>query len=222
MAVASGTRPAYPSSALASAKNAIAGCDWKITSVGVSSPVVHVKYHVPPDLEIAPAWYKGRTSGWEVYWIGGRGDEWVESAPAAHLHYVSTQNDRLRKEVKPLVRLLKAWKYNVGAPVSSFYLEMRTAEHAAGETVIVYEIDLRQVMHKIVTASARDMNDPARIVGRIPACSSDEKRRTTIGLLNSAIAALQTAEAARDKGDRTAYWLGMRSVFGDHYPWPTW
>jgi hypothetical protein len=222
MAVASGSRPLYPSSALTAAKNAISGCDWKITSVAVSSPVVQVQYYTPPNFEVAPAWYKGATAGWDVYWIGGRGDEWVESAPSAHLDYVNRQNDRLTKKLKPLVRLLKAWKYHVGAPVSSFYLEMRAAEHASGEQLIIYEIDLPSVMRKIANASARDMNDPAHIVGRIPACSSDERRRTTIRLLNSAAASLDKAESARKRGDQAEYWIAMRDVFGEDYPWPTW
>jgi len=157
-----------------------------------------------------------------VYWIAGRGDEWVLSAPGAHLAYVNRQNDRLGKKVKPLVRLVKAWKHNVGAPVSSFYLEMRTAEYAAKETVIVYDVDLVRVMNVIVDADARDMNDPAHIVGRIPACASDEKRRRTMGMLSTAISELRAADAAKAVGDRHAYWLAMRSVFGSSYPWPTW
>ena len=222
MAVATGSRPAYPSSALTAAKNAINGCDSKITKVGTSSPVVQVTYYSPPNLEIAPAWYKSKTGGFEVYWIGGRADEWVESAPAAHLAYVNRQNDRLGRKVKPLVRLLKAWKHHVGAPVSSFYLEMRAAQHAAGESIIVYELDLPSVMRTIVAADARDMNDPEHIVSRIPACSSDDKRRQTVRLLNSAIASLAAANAARERGDRSAYWQAMYAVFGSDYPYPTW
>ena len=158
-----------------------------------------------------------------MYWIAGRGDEWVLSAPGAHLAYVNKQNDRLSKKVKPLIRLLKAWKHNVGAPVSSFYLEMRTAEYAAGETVIIYDIDLRSVMNAIVAADARDMTDPAHIVGRIPACASDEKRRSTPSrLLNAAISELRAADAAKTAGDRYGYWQAMRNVFGTDYSWPTW
>jgi hypothetical protein len=222
MAVATGRRPLWPSSALAAAKTAVTGCDWKITGVRVSSPVIGITYHSQPHFEIAPAWYMGQVSGFSVYWIAGRGDEWVHSAPGAHLAYVNRQNGRLGKKVKPLVRLLKAWKHNVAAPVSSFYLEMRTAEYAAGEAVIVYDIGLHRVMSAIVTAGARDMNDPAHIVGRIPACASDEKRRRTLGLLATAIRDIHAADAARAAGDRRGYWLAMRQVFGSDYPWPAW
>jgi hypothetical protein len=223
MAVASGTRPRWPSSALEAAKTAVKGCDWwKIKEVRVSSPIIAITYYSQPNFEVAPAWYKERLNGAAVYWIAGRGDEWVLSAPGAHLDYVNTQNDRLGKKVKPLIRLMKAWKYNVGAPVSSFYLEMRTAEYAAGETMIIYDIDLPRVMKAIVAAEARDMNDPERIVGRIPACASDEKRRSTLEKLRTAITALSEASEAKTRSDQTAYWAAMRKVFGADYPWPAW
>ena len=58
MAVATGSRPFWPSSALATAKEAVKGCDWKISDVRVSSPIIAITYYSQPDLEIAPAWYK--------------------------------------------------------------------------------------------------------------------------------------------------------------------
>jgi hypothetical protein len=222
MAVATGRRPFWPSSALTAARSAVKGCDWKITDVRVSSPVIGITYYSRPHFEVAPAWYKEQVNGHRVYWIGGRKDEWVLSAPGAHLAYVNRQNDRLGKRVKPLVRLLKAWKHNVDAPVSSFYLEIRTAEYAAGESVIIYDIDLRRVMNAILAAGARDMNDPAHIVGRIPACASWEKRHRTLALLKTAVSDLNDADAARTAGDRRGYWRAMVKVFGSGYPWPAW
>jgi hypothetical protein len=222
MAVATGKRPFFPSSALIAAKTAVKECDWKIASVCVSSPVIAVKYHTQPHFEVAPGWYKEQVSGWNVYWIAGRKDEWVLSAPNAHLSYVNKQNERLNKKLKPLIRLLKAWKYNTDAPVSSFYLEVRAAEYAAREDVIIFDIDLVRVMNVVEAAEARSMNDPAGIVGRIPACASGEKRRRTLTLLRSAVSDLRTAEAARLAGNRTEYWLAMRKVFGPDYPWPRW
>jgi hypothetical protein len=222
MAVATSSRPMYPSSGLATAKAAIKGSDWKISDVGVSSPVVQIRYYTPPHFEIAPAWFKETKSGYQVFWIAGRGDEWVLSAPAAHLAYVNTQNDRLSKRVKPLVRLLKAWKYNVGAPVSSFYVEMRAAHYASGESSIVYDIDLRECFRQMINVDLCDMNDPKGIAGRIPACSSDEKRRRTKRLTEAALTNLERADAAKARGARTDYWGAMYDVFGSDYPWPTW
>ena len=222
MAWAISPRPSLPSSALRAAKAAVGGCDWKINAVAVSSPVVQITYHSPPRIEVAPAWYKNDVRGHRVFWIAGRGDDWVLSAPQAHLAYVNRQNDRLGKKVKPLVRLMKAWKLHAAAPVSSFYLEMRTAEHAAAESTILYSIDLLSVFRKMIRAEFRDMNDPEQVVGRIPACASDEKRRLTLRQAGKALADLERADAAERAGDQTAYWLAMTAVFGNSFPWPDW
>lgn len=66
MAVATGKRPVWPSNALAAAKTAVNGCDWKITNVRVSSPVIAVTYYRQPHFEVALAWYKEQVSGWNV------------------------------------------------------------------------------------------------------------------------------------------------------------
>ena len=99
---------------------------------------------------------------------------------------------------------------------------MRAAEYAAREAVIILEYDLIRVLSAIIAAEARSMNDPARIVGRIPACASREKRQQTLTLLRTAVSDLSTAEVARLAGNRSSYWLAMRKVFGSDYPWPTW
>ena len=54
MSWCSGSRPEYPSSALRQAKDAISGCDWRITDLSVSSPVVKVEFATEPKFEIAP------------------------------------------------------------------------------------------------------------------------------------------------------------------------
>lgn len=222
MAWASGTRPTLSSSALRRAKEIIRAADWRIHEVSVSSPVVAVRYGTMPHFEIVPAWWHSKSGQYNVFTIPGRMDEWVLSCPAAHLDYVNRQNNRLAKKVKPLIRLLKAWKQHVGAPISSFYLEMRTAEHCAAEKSLYYYIDLPSVMRSIIRMEARDMNDPQRIVGRIPACASDDKRRTSLRLLRSAVQSLELASDAMKAGDKSEYWKAMYDVYGVDFPYPTW
>ena len=222
MAVATGNRPMRPSTALTNARLAIASADWRITGTSVSSPIVAVSYLKPPNFEIAPAWFEQRIKGYDVYSIGGRGDEWVQSAPQAHLDYVNQQNDRLNGRVKQLIRLIKAWKHQVGAPVSSFYLEMRAAEYASRESIIILDVDLRSMVAALINSEIRDMNDPKGIVGRIPACASDEKRSAVRRLAQEAWNNLEIAYRAKDRNDRNAYWLAMRQVFGGGFPWPAW
>jgi hypothetical protein len=222
IAWASAVRPQRPSSALQSLKSALAGADWKITSVNISSPTVQVTYYTPPNFEIVPAFASREIGGYRVWDIPGRGDDWVQSSPAAHKQYVNSVNDALGKRVKAVVRLAKAWKYHAQAPVSSFYMEMRVAEYCKTQTTIIYELDLRYALNAMVSMALRDMNDPAGIVGRIPACSSEEKRATTLRLMRTAVDNLERAWAAEQKRDAAGYWSAMTGVFGYDFPWPAW
>lgn len=215
-------RPSHPSSALTRLRQVIDETyDLDVYKVRTSSPVVSVEFYTGPHFEIVPAYYQRSVGDTLVFWIPGRGDEWILSAPGAHLDYVNAQNDRLGKKVKPLVRLMKAWKSFVDAPVSSFYLEMRTAEYAAGESSIWFDIDLPAVFHRIISTGARDMNDPEGLVGRIPSCSSSEKCRRTVNLMSDAVTSLDLAVGAKHRGDGQEYWSLMYDVFGPSFPYPT-
>lgn len=192
------------------------------TKANVSTPTVQLAFASPPRFEVVPAFWEKDTASGVVYEIPGRRNEWVLSAPKVHKQYVNRENDRLSKKVKPLVRLVKAWRYHVSAPISSFYLEMRTAEYAKGEKSIYYYIDLPAVLRRILLKNLADMNDPSGIVGRIPACSSEANRLLSKKLMLEAVANLELAEAARKAGNRSAYWTAMRRLFGTEFPYPTW
>ena len=223
MAWASASRPSRPSSALTAFRAALTDAHWCIDEVAVSSPAVKVRFFSPPHFEVVPAWYSKMVGDEYVYLIPGPGDEWVESAPKAHMRLVNEQNDRLGKQLKPLVRLLKQWKVTVGAPVSSFWLEMRAAEYAQFETVLLLDIDLPRLMRRLIANEVRSMNDPLGLVTRIAAVSSDENRRITLGLLQKAERRLtEAAELEGDPAKNYEYWDRMADVFGSTFPYPFW
>ncbi|TQN42363.1 hypothetical protein FHU33_1762 [Blastococcus colisei] len=219
----SGSRPVYPSSALTTLKTSLAQSHWAIRDRRISSPTVKVEFFTAPHFEVVPAWHYNTVGEDKVFLIPGPGDQWEESAPRAHLRFVTEQNDRLGKKVKPLARLLKQWKAATGAPVSSFYLEMRTAEYAKGEDFISFHIDMRRLMGRLINHGLRDMNDPAGRVSRIRAVSSEESRRKTVRLLQEAKGHLDAAyDLDGQPGQASPYWSHMYDVFGSSFPYPTW
>ncbi|MGN7704999.1 nucleotidyltransferase domain-containing protein [Cellulosimicrobium sp. 22601] len=223
MAWASGLQPTRPSSALAAMKSALQGSHWAIANLRVSSPTVQVRFAGPPHFEVVPAWWQSSRGDDNIFQIPGPGDRWVESAPKPHLRFVNNQNDRLNKRVKPLARLLKQWKMHTGAPVSSFYLEMRTAEYAKSQSLILYHLDLRFLIGRLIAGGLSDMNDPTGYVSRIHAVSSEENRRTTLRLLREAKHHLDEAYEIDSRADtKTTYWLAMADVFGNDFPYPPW
>ncbi|PRY62803.1 hypothetical protein BCF74_1039 [Knoellia remsis] len=216
------SRPVRPSTALTNLKGTLDGAHWGITSRHISSPTVKVGFYSVPNFEIVPAYYKGEKDEIAVFRIPGPGDEWAESVPLGHNGFVSAVNDKHGKKVKPIVRLVKAWKYHVGAPVSSFYLEMRTAKHASTESAIIYDIDLRMIFRELVNTGMRAMNDPLGIVPRINATSSEANRVTALRQAKEALDCLVAANEAKEANDRSAYWTSMYRVFGYDFPYPSW
>lgn len=215
-------QPTLPSTALGKMKAAIEGSHWGIHSLQISSPAVKVQFDSAPHFEVVPAYFKEKRGNAMVFQIPGPFNEWVDSVPIEHNAYVTSQNNRLNKRVKPLVRLIKAWKYCTGAPVSSFYLEMRTAKFASGESTIMYDFDLRSVLSNLIDGEMRQMNDPLGLVSRIPATSSDVNRRSALRMAIEAYDRLVAADDAKQAGDKTTYWSNMYDVLGPDYPWPSW
>lgn len=223
MAWATSDQPVRPSTALSNMKAALAGSHWAITGLRVSSPTVKVQFYGDPNFEVVPAWLSRTVGDDNVFWIPGPGDQWVESAPGAHLRFVTDQNKRLNGRVKALARLLKQWKAYTGAPVSSFYLEMRVAEFAKGEQTILLNLDMMSMVDRLIEYGLRDMNDPVGLVARIKAVSSDENRRTTLRRLKEAQSNLSSAYLLDEKpGKEGDYWNLMYDVFGPSFPYPTW
>lgn len=214
-------RPQLPSTALHRVKDAFAGC-YHVREVRVSSPAVKVTFWTPPHFEVAPAFDIDTSRADDVFVIAGPNEEWVRSAPSAHNRYVSAQNDRLGKRVKPLVRLLKAWKYHSGVPISSTYLELRTAQYAATQTSIVYGVDLAAMFDVMLSHALADMNDPLGIVQRIRPCSSEVNRHKAMAEMHRASSTLAQAEDARRGDDAATYWGRMVDLFGNTFPYRMW
>jgi hypothetical protein len=168
--------------------------------------------------EIVPAYWAHGPQARTVYNIPAPGSGWRESAPDAHLSYVSTINDRHGGKVKQLARFLKAWKYYRTVPLSSFYLEMRTASYAAGESSIVYSYDVYAVLRKLRAEDLAAMNDPMNLVGRIHAYSGYADYRDALSKLDIALARAEKALEAERNGNIRDAFRWWDAVYNDHFP----
>jgi predicted nucleotidyltransferase len=193
------------------------------TPVSIRRPAVVVKFGGGYDTwEVIPGFMTGRGgAGVYVYDIpsavtnGG----WIDSAPRTHLAYVNQANAAPSKgNAKALARLIKAWKYYCNVPVSSFYLEMRCAEHVKTQTTYVHIWDVWQVLNKLNNHQLAGMNDPMHASGRIYACSSESSKKDALSKLNTATTrALKALDAHRaDRADEAFRYLDL--LFGGQFP----
>lgn len=185
-----GVRPDSPWTMLNKAKEQLQA-RFPGTTVVVRRPAVVCKFS-DGDVEVVPGY--PATSG---YWISDPADGWMLTHPKDHNKYVTDINTKHNGAVKKLVRQVKVWKYRRNVPVSSCYLEMRTAKHMEGESAYSPLSDLYLTLNKMRDANLVAMNDPTGLGSRFGACSSESNRSDAMSKLETAVS---RALKARDYG----------------------
>ena len=193
-----GVRPDSPWTMLNRVKETLQD-RFPTTTIVTRRPAVVCKFS-DGTVEVVPA-YAGETG----YWIADPQDGWMKTYPKDHNSYVTTVNSKHNGAVKKLARQLKVWKYRRNVPVSSCYLEMRTAKHMDGETTYSPLWDLYLSLKKIRDAELADMNDPTGLGSRFGACSSDSNREDAMSKLERAVTRARKAkDFAKDGDDESA------------------
>lgn len=191
------------------------------TGVRVNCPAIKVPFGTSPSetTEVVPADYIEKTSaGHFVYDIPNCGDGWMRSSPDAHNAYVGGQNERLACKVKPLIRFIKAWKFFRQVPISSFYLELRTAKYAEGENTIIYGIDVKRLLRRLYDMDLPAIQDPMGISGYIYPCSSDVKLADAKSKLATAVNRAEKAYEAEQAGKISDSFDWWKLLFGERFP----
>lgn len=164
------------------------------TTVMTRRPAVVCKFS-DGDVEIVPG-YPGSSDG---YWIANPADGWMLTHPKDHNRYVTEANTKHGGAVKKLARQVKVWKYKRNVPVSSCYLEMRTAKHMNGENSYSPLWDLYLTLKKMRDAELAAMNDPTGLGSRFGSYSSEANRQDAMSKLNRAVSrALRAKDYAKD------------------------
>lgn len=165
-----GTRPSSSAMALeelrASLSRGIPGA-----YVSIDRPAVRLGYFEDgPAVEVTPAYLRD-TDDYDIPDPDGTG--WIRSNPAVHLEYVDKAQKETYGRAKGLIRLVKTWKSRNNVPLSSFYLEMRTAQYALNNKPIIYDWDLSNFFKSLASSGLREMNDPTNYGRRITTGTSN-------------------------------------------------
>jgi hypothetical protein len=121
-------------------------------------------------------------------------------------------------DAKDLARLIKAWKYSCNVPISSFYLEMRCAQHVTTQTTYIHVWDVWQVLEKLENHELAAMNDPKGASGRIYACSSDANRTDALSKVSTAAGRAGKALDANQAGDHASAFSYLDLLFAGKFP----
>lgn len=192
------------------------------TTVRIRRPAVQILFGAGYETwEVIPGFLTTRGGSALVYDIpsavtnGG----WIDAAPKEHLKYVDECNRQPHKgDAKGLSRLVKAWKYYCDVPISSFYLEMRAAQHVKSLTTYIHVWDICLLLEKLRDHELADMNDPKGASGRFSACSSDSKRDDAISKVKTAATRARKALEADRKDDPVTAFYYLDLLFGGNFP----
>lgn len=216
-----GGRPANSDTALDRVRNALKR-SFPLTPVRVSRPAVVVDFAGGDERwEVIPGYYLRTAGDHIVYSIPAPGGGWMESAPSAHLAYVTDVNRSPSGGAKGLARLVKTWKYANpgGAKVSSFYLEMRAAQRMASEASFVPHLDFAYLVNSLVRNGLADMNDPTGATGRFRAASTEAYRTLSLARLTGDAQRIADAFELEKVGKRAAAFAKLDYVFvGTSFP----
>ena len=190
------------------------------TRIYVDSPAVVLDFGTGDSdtAEVIPADYIKQQNGKNVYDIPDGSEGWMRSSPSTHNTYVTSENTRSNKKLKPLIRFFKAWKYYCNVPISSFYLELRATKWMESESSIIYDIDLCSILRKLYTCNLAAIQDPKGISGYVNACSSDSKKADALSKLNNAKVRAQKARNEEKAGNTRNAFDWWNKVFAGKFP----
>lgn len=189
------------------------------SGIRVDSPAVVVPFgsDASETTEVIPADLVN-SDGPFVYRIADGSDGWMLSSPQAQNDYVREIDDRRKGKARPLIRFLKAWKYYRNVPISSFYLELVAAKHAAGESTIIYPWDVRDVFAKLWDTRLAAVEDPAGKSGKVFACRTTLQKEEALGKVDSARMRSKWAKESEDEGDVAAAFRWWDMVYDGKFP----
>lgn len=190
------------------------------TNIYVDSPAVVLDFGEGEwdTAEVIPADYVEKINDKNVYEIPDGNGKWMRSSPILHNTYVTSENNRLGKKLKPLIRFMKAWKYYCNVPISSFYLELRVTKWMEDESAIVYNIDLNTIFKKLDDCELSAIQDPKGVSGYVYACSSEANKREALSKLSTARTRTQKSRNSESAEDTKLAFEWWDKVFSGNFP----
>jgi hypothetical protein len=190
------------------------------TDVKVSTPAIVCPFgeFKSEDTEIVVADYVRVENGFKIYEIADSNGNWMEVSPDAHNYYVAQVDKKHNGKVKPLIRFIKAWKAYRNVPIKSFYLEMRVAKYADGESSIVYDIDVEQILTMLKDNNLALLQDPMGIAGYITPCKTSAHKSDALSKINTAVTRAKHAVDAEINGDTKTAFTWWQLLYNDKFP----
>lgn len=192
--------------------------------IEVNSPAVVIPFgtYASENLEVTPCQYSGMidtTFGkFPKYMIPDGNGAWMASSPQAHNSYVDNLNDKLRGKLKPVIKFIKAWKFMQGAPLLSFYVELRVAKFMSETIILSYDEAIYKALLELQRVKLAAIRDPMAISGLISSTKTAAQQETALSRLDTALVRAEKAYEARLAGKLDTAFNYWKLLFADNFP----
>lgn len=150
--------------------------------IRIETPSIVIPFgeHAIETTRVIPAEFLRKRGELAMYEVPDRNGSWMVASPVAHNDYITYANTKRGREVKPLIRFLKAWKYYKEIPINSFYLEVYAARYALEQERVVFQRALFDILQLWYKHNLPSIYDPLKIEGEIFPCQSESDRERVI------------------------------------------
>lgn len=192
---------------------------FPFSNVSVSSPAIVIPFGQggSEKHEIIPCFEHGQYLTLDVFGIPDRVGKWMASCPDLNGAIIDVQHTRLSQKAKPLIRLVKAWKYYNSVPLRSFYIELKVAEYLATQSSVVYSIDVKSALLHLLQSNLANIPDPAGGATPVYAAYTTEIP-SVIAALSDAVTWASYALEDERSGDVARAFLYWDLVFNQKFP----
>jgi hypothetical protein len=194
------------------------------SGIEVNSPAVQIPFgnYASENLEVTPCQFKGMITtslgNYPLYMIPDGGGGWMQSSPKAHNKYVTTVDAKLRGKLKPLIQLIKAWKYMNDVPIISFYIELRITKLFENSIILYYDEAVVEVLNHLYDKDLAGIQDPMKVSGLIPSTKTPSQRESALSKLGTALSRAEKAVAARKKEKIDEAFEWWNKLFNENFP----
>lgn len=166
---------------------------------------------------IVPAYLKGTRGSHDLYGIPAPRDRWIGACPAGHSAWINARNDELGQNLKPFIRVLKAWNHFNGEPLWSYYLELCAADFLKRDTSIVYAVDVESFFWYMLKRRLKPFEDSPGCDETVYGTAIKDKEAAQAKLLEAANLAKEARTWER-RGDLQQAFFCWRKLFNWQFP----
>ncbi|MDA7946825.1 MAG: hypothetical protein MPJ78_05055 [Hyphomicrobiaceae bacterium] len=188
--------------------------DFPDASIADGRPVIVIPFgdQLSDRHHIVPAFVQPAKDDHDIFAVPAPRGRWVRISPGAHSAWLNALDNDLNSNLKPFVRMVKAWSYFNEQPIWSYYLELCVADFFKSDAAIIYSTDLNNFFRYLKERQLAAFEDAAGCSEPVYGTSIAGKQRA-IEAIDAAVEFSDQARACEHRGQVADSFYWWRKMF---------